>query len=181
MYEGVQNKAHYLDDGHLSVGSRNAYGRATLPEIYAQYSEVFALDPGQVLTPGIVEGIYEQELFKTCRNGTYCGIWQPFQAATALGRPIMSVYPESDSNICKDLNSPHLYPNAVLYIFVLHQFSQCSVGLICRPKHRKLPYWIVKLVSGSLWFIIVRILSAMHTQTRPSSCRNTHSWLALHG
>ena len=89
--EGVVNKRNYLDHNYLKVGAKKLYRKANLPKIFAQYSEQYT--PGDILTPAVVERIYEEELLHYTKNGTYSGIWQIAMSAAVLGRKVISHYP----------------------------------------------------------------------------------------
>ena len=100
--EGVENKNRYLDHNYLSYGMSHLPGRCTLPILFAQFSEYtqnFGCRDGETRSERIArwskiaEKIYKKETFESRRNGEYMGIWQFFQAANVIKRPICSVYP----------------------------------------------------------------------------------------
>ena len=97
VFEAVINKVDYLNDSYLSVGTEQSYARATLPIIYAQYSDSYIPRATRCLTYEDVRSIYEKEILTICKDGTEMGIWQLFQAANVLGSPIVSLYPENTS------------------------------------------------------------------------------------
>ena len=91
-----------MDDNYVSLGAVNFYTHATLPEQYAQYSDNYVPNTG---IPLDVLALYRQEMMDICKNRAYMGIWQIFQTANVLNRPIHSVYPIiGNTNVIKDLN-----------------------------------------------------------------------------
>ena len=102
IYEAIKNLQSYLDDNYVSVGAVNFYTHATLPEQYAQYSANYV--PSTDIPLDIL-ALYRQEVLDICKDGAYMGIWQIFQTANVLNRPIRSVYPNiGNTNVIKDLN-----------------------------------------------------------------------------
>ena len=103
--EAVRNKDNYLDNDYLRKGATLEHKRASLPVIYAQYSEHYIPLGSQFLSSSQVEEIYEQEVLGLCKDGNYMGVWQLFQAANIFHLPLVSVYPKQTSpNIRKDLH-----------------------------------------------------------------------------
>ena len=94
----------------VDFGTNPVCGRAGTPEIFAQYSEHFI--PETVLTPTVVERIYEAEVLEVARAGSECGIWQMFQASAALNRTIQLIYPyDVNPNLRLDFNRT-IYPSS---------------------------------------------------------------------
>ena len=102
VYKAIKNLQSYLDDNYVSVGAVNFYTRATLPEQYTQYSDNYVPNTS---IPLDVLALYRQEVMDICKDGAYMGIWQIFQTANVLNRPICSVYPNiGNTNVVKDSN-----------------------------------------------------------------------------
>ena len=102
VYEAILNINSYVDDIYVSVGARHSYDRATLTEQYAQYSDNFILNTGR---PIDVLDIYKREVMDIRKDGAFMGIWQIFQVANVVKRPICSVFPNiGNENVVKDLN-----------------------------------------------------------------------------
>ena len=101
VYKAIQNMDKYLDNQYVSIGAQNFYGRATLVEQFAMYTEEFCPN-----TPLDVLDLYKKEVMEIHKLGGYYGIWQIFQTASILCVPIQSVYPFgcSDLNTRKDMN-----------------------------------------------------------------------------
>lgn len=109
VYEGVQNMKEYLRQNYLSHGANvTSYSRATLSEIYTQYSDEY--QAGTPINSKLVKQVFENELLKVAKNSSYCGVWQIFMAANILKKPIVSHYPQGlNPNITNDLNRT-MYP-----------------------------------------------------------------------
>ena len=88
IYEAVKNIEHYLDDNYISIGAHNFYSHGTLPEQYAQYSDNF--NPHVTFN---MTRLYKTEVMDITNDGAYMGIWQIFQEANIVKRPICSVHP----------------------------------------------------------------------------------------
>lgn len=102
IIEAVVNKHIYLDEEYLKQGATFLHKRSTLPVIYATYSEYFE---DEHLSPNAISALYDLEVMGICTTGTYCGIWQFFQACNAFEVSIRSVYPfRGKSTIRKDFN-----------------------------------------------------------------------------
>ena len=89
IYEAVLNMGQYLDDNYVSNGAHNFYDRGTLPEQYAQYSDNY--NPHVAFD---MLKLYKREVMEICCDGAFMGIWQIFQVANVLKRPITSVHPK---------------------------------------------------------------------------------------
>ena len=108
----------YLDDNYVSNGAHNFYDRGTLPEQYAQYSDNY--NPHAAFN---LAGLYKQKVLDICKDGAYMGIWQIFQVANVIKRPVTSVHPKiGNPNVREDLhrtvyciNNTHNYKHP-LYI-----------------------------------------------------------------
>jgi hypothetical protein len=94
--EGVIHKTTYLDHKYLKVGASKLYKKTNLPKIFAQYSEHYT--PGDILTPSVVERVYEEEMLQYTQNYTYSGIWQIAMSAAVLQRRVISHYPSTIVN-----------------------------------------------------------------------------------
>ena len=101
----------YLDDHHVAKGARRTY-RLGLPSQYAQYSDSFCKDIAQKLTKIRVQELYCEEMLAISRSGAYMGIWQIFQLASVLQRPINSVYPKKGWSAIRDDFNRTVYPVA---------------------------------------------------------------------
>ena len=103
VFEAVIHKSYYLDNIYLKYGGTNDNN---LRSQYAVYSGVY----NDVVTihwnNKTIENIYEAEVLEMRRNGSYCGMWQFYQASNIINRPIRSVYPVGflSENYRKDLN-----------------------------------------------------------------------------
>ena len=100
--EGVSNKNRYLNNSYLNSGCVNTYTRTTFPIIYAEMSEYrrsFGCIQGESIASRLIRWsaiaaqVYKKETFMVRRSGEWMGMWQLFQAANAIKRPICSVYP----------------------------------------------------------------------------------------
>ena len=96
IYEAVMNMGQYFDDN----GAHNFYDRGTLPEQYAQYSDNY--------NPHVAFNMlqfYKREALDICSDGTFMGIWQIFQVANVIKRPMTSVHPKiGNPNVREDLH-----------------------------------------------------------------------------
>ena len=101
VYEAIQNMDKYLDNQYVSISALNVYGRATLVEQFAMYTEEFCPN-----IPLDVLNLYKKEVMEIHKLSSDCGIWQIFQTANIVHVPIQSVYPFvcSDLNTRKDMN-----------------------------------------------------------------------------
>ena len=64
-----------------------------LPTQYAIYSESYNDINTSSWNSRTIEDIYEHEVVSLTKSGCYSGIWQFYQAANVVGRPILSIYP----------------------------------------------------------------------------------------
>ena len=95
------HKELYLSKEYLSKSLRKK--DKNILKSYAMYSDEYV--PGSVLTDGIIEDIFEQEVMSIRDSQTFMGIWQLFALASILKRPIMSVYPKKGNpNVRNDLH-----------------------------------------------------------------------------
>ena len=101
VYEAIQNMDKHIDNQYVNIGAQNFYGRATLIEQFAMYTEEFRPN-----IPLDVLNFYKKEVMEICKPSGYCGIWQIFHTANILCVPIQLVYPVgcSDPNTKKDMN-----------------------------------------------------------------------------
>ena len=100
IYEAVLNMGQYLDDNYVSNGAHNFYDSSTLPEQYAQYSDNY--NPHVAFN---VLKLYKREVLNICSDGAFMGIWQIFQVANVIKRPITSVHPRiGNPNVREDLH-----------------------------------------------------------------------------
>ena len=105
VYEAVRNMAHYLDENYISIGARNFYKHGTLPEQYAQNSDNY--NPHVTFN---MTWLYKREVIDITNDGAYMGIWQIFQAANTVKRPICSVHPWiGNPNVHEDLHRTVYY------------------------------------------------------------------------
>ena len=103
IYEAVQNIEKYLYDIYAYFGATNFYERGTLPEQYAQYSDNDNYNPHATFD---MVRLYKQEVLDICTDGAFMGIWQIFQIANVVKRPICSVHPNiGNPNVREDLCS----------------------------------------------------------------------------
>ena len=100
--EGVSNRKRYFDNKYMQMGCENEYTRTTFPIIYADMSEYrmpFACNDGENLFERLIRWsavaikIYKKETYMLRKSGEWMGMWQLFQAANVINRPICSVYP----------------------------------------------------------------------------------------
>ena len=99
IYEVVLNMTMYLDNNYVSNGAHHFYDWGTLPEQYAQYSDNY--NPHATFN---TLRLYKQEVLDICEDGAYMGIWQIFQVANVIKRPVTSVDPKiGNPNVCEDL------------------------------------------------------------------------------
>ena len=95
----------YLDHNYISVGAHNLYEHGTLPEQYAQYSDNY--NPHATFN---MQRLYKEEVLDICNDGAYVGIWQIFQIANVINRPICSVHPNiGNPNVRADLHRTVYY------------------------------------------------------------------------
>ena len=88
---GVRFKDFFLDNSFLNLGTNF---EIDLAEYYAITSESYTIHARDGnWTRETIERIYELEVLNSTRDGNYCGMWQVYQAANVLGRPIMSIFP----------------------------------------------------------------------------------------
>ena len=88
---GVRFKDFFLDNSFLNLGTNF---KIDLAEYYAITSESYTIHARDGdWTRETIERIYESEVLNSTRDGNYCGMWQVYQAANVLGRPIMSIFP----------------------------------------------------------------------------------------
>ena len=100
MYEAVQNIDKYLDHNYVSVGAHNFYECGTLPKPYAQYS--YNYNPHVTFN---MQRLYKEEVLDICKDGAFMGIWQIFQKANVIYRPVCPVHPNiGNPNVRADLH-----------------------------------------------------------------------------
>ena len=100
IYEAVLNMGQYFDDNYVSNGGHNFYDRGTLPEQYSQYSDNH--NPHVAFN---MLKLYKREVLDICFDGAFMGIWQIFQVANVIKRPITSVHPKiGNPNVREDLH-----------------------------------------------------------------------------
>ena len=88
---GVRYKEFFLDNTFLNLGSNFDID---LAEYYAITSESYTIHARSgKWSREKIERIYETEVLNSTRRGNYCGMWQVYQVANILGRPIMSIFP----------------------------------------------------------------------------------------
>ena len=89
--EGVIHKEFYLDNDYLNLDGKF---EANLAEYLAIVSEAYNKVDTSNWNRSTIERIYEQEVLSLATPGQYCSMWQVYQAANVLGRPIVSIFPE---------------------------------------------------------------------------------------
>ena len=100
IYEAVWNIDKYIDDIYISIGATNFYDCGTLPEQYVQYSDNY--NPHTTFD---MVSLYKEEVLDICKDGVFMGIWQLFQIANVVKRPICSVHPNiGNPNVREDLH-----------------------------------------------------------------------------
>ena len=100
IYEAVLNMGMYMDHNYVANGAYNFYDRGTLPEQYAQYSDNY--NPQATFN---ILHLYKQEVLDTCKDSAYMWIWQIFQVANVIKRPVTSVHPKiGNPNVRRDLH-----------------------------------------------------------------------------
>ena len=78
--------------------------------------------------PTVTEEIYKKELLILRGDKKYCGMWQMYQLANVLHRPVMSVYPQGYllERYRKDLNR-------TAYLIRLHERDRKPVVIMWTP------------------------------------------------
>ena len=100
VYEAVRNIDKYLDHIYVSKGAHNFYECGTLPDQYAQYSDYY--NPHATFN---MMRLYKEEVLDICKDGALMGIWQIFQIANVINRPVCSVHPNiGNPNVREDLH-----------------------------------------------------------------------------
>ena len=89
--EGVMNRQFYLDNDYLNLEGK-FFGDLT--EYLAIVSEHYNSVPTSNWNRSVIEKIYDCEVLGLSKPGQYCSMWQVYQAANVLGRPIFSVHPQ---------------------------------------------------------------------------------------
>ena len=117
--EGVSNKSRYLNNNYLNIGCVNTYTRTTFPIIYAEMSEYrrsFGFKEGESIGSRLIRWsataaeVYKNETFMVRRSGEWMGMWQLFQAANAIKRPICSIYPNWLAKQLRDDMNRTIFP-----------------------------------------------------------------------
>ena len=141
VYEAVQNMAKYLDNEYVSIGAHHFYGRATLVQTYAMYTEDF-----NPLVPLDVVKLYKKEVMEIRKLAGYMGIWQLFQTANILCIPIKSVYPIGCSS-----NDTRSDMNRVIYCSDASYNNANPIKIMGTPtqiKKQSLYHFVPLLKSG---------------------------------
>ena len=157
-HEGVINKNRYLDSSYLAKGCANTYSRTTFPIVYADMSEYrvdFGCIEGESRDNRIArwsvtaEQIYKREVYMSRKSGEYMGMWQIFQAANCIGRPITSVYPNMFSEKFRNDVNRIVYPfderlrnNETVYIMWTP-----SIGVTDDPTQQHRPNHFVPMLQ----------------------------------
>jgi hypothetical protein len=82
------NEQLYLDNENLQRGTNL---ERHFSHMYAMFSNFYI--PGIHITDSVIAFIYEAEVLKCTKQGSYMGIWQLFALADVLKCPVMSSYP----------------------------------------------------------------------------------------
>ena len=85
VFEAVIHKNYFLDDTYLSG---EIHGANSLPSQYAIYSESYNDVDTSSWNSRTLEDIYEHKVVSLTKSGCYCGMWQFYQAANVVERPI---------------------------------------------------------------------------------------------
>ena len=89
--EAVLHKDYYLDNDYLNLHGKYS---ADIVEYLAIVSESYnSVAQNRHWNTHIQEKIYEHETLNLARDGQYCSMWQVYQAANVLARPIISIFP----------------------------------------------------------------------------------------
>ena len=88
IYEAVLDMAMYLDDNYVSNEAQDFYDQGTLPEQYAQYLDNY--NPHATFN---MVRLYKQEVLDIHQDGAFMAMWQIFQVASVIKRPVTSVRP----------------------------------------------------------------------------------------
>ena len=99
IVEGVLNKSSYLDHELLRRGATLVRIDEELQVTLAKYSDYYTY--GQIITEDTVDYMYCREMHECCKKNTYMGLWQMAQAATVLGCPVVSVYPQIENDVMR--------------------------------------------------------------------------------
>lgn len=130
-YEGILNKREYLSNIYLCKGANKVYKSTALVDVIAQYSGQYVGMGGQYSA----EQGYEEEMLQVARHGTFCGLWQLFQGANVLGRPIRSLYPITNSCVKVDIQRMMHPLNAISIKKIQHILCGALWGMY-RPLHQ---------------------------------------------
>ena len=91
VIESIVNRLHYTHHACLSRGVTSGNTRTNLPQVYAEYSDLY--ENAQLVNEDTVMYMFCQETYTCSRPGAYMGLWQFASAAEVLQTPIHSVYP----------------------------------------------------------------------------------------
>ena len=96
----MRNIDKYLDHIYVSKGAHNFYEHGTLPEQYAQYSDNY--NPHATFN---MVRLYKEEVLDICKDGAFMSIWQIFQIANVINKPVCSIHPNTGNpNVREDLH-----------------------------------------------------------------------------
>lgn len=110
VVELVFNKKIYLDNDYLNIGMNFSYPEsANLLKTCAMFSEKYT--PGDMITPAVIERIFEEETLSVIQRNVYMGIWQMFALSSVLGVEVISVYPELGDMVPRQLLNIVISPN----------------------------------------------------------------------
>lgn len=102
--ELVLNSETFLSQEFLQKGL-SCTPNIDLAKSFAMYSEEYLPAENNSLGRSEIKLIFEKEIMKITKKATYMGIWQLFALASALERPIYSIYPKhGNQSVRKDLN-----------------------------------------------------------------------------
>ena len=77
-----------------------------------------------------MEKIYEQEVLSLSKDGAYCSMWQVYQAANIIGRPILSIFPST--GMTEEYRSR---TNRIVYPIKFHQRDRDPVIIMWTKSH----------------------------------------------
>ena len=103
VFEAIIHRSYYLDNIYLQYGGTDDNN---LRSQFAVYSGVYNDVVTTHWNDNTIENIYETEVLEMTKDGSYCSMWQFYQASNIINQPIRSVYPTGfvSEYYRKDLN-----------------------------------------------------------------------------
>ena len=109
LIEGVLHTERYLHQRYMALGASRKYKKTkNLATVYAQYSKYMTPFPPRVegetdyvrnlKVMECLRQTFEKELFAIRKPGEYMSMWQLFQAANCINRPIRVFFPRRGSD-----------------------------------------------------------------------------------